>query len=228
MTAGAPTGRARLDAQLERMTADFLLMQDTLAGQLRALQAALEKGDGAVREEVERLDREIDAANARIEDEALHLLARQSPVAHDLKLTLLILQSTPDLERAGDYAKHVARRLPALLARSEGRPSEFAQALALLLQMTTTLRAASAPMNVDLARDVLRLDDEVDALYDRAVQQVLTDRNAATKDDRDALAEVLEASHAWRAAERLGDHLVNVAQRTQRLCARPAPSDLPA
>ena len=222
MTSGQLGGRARLDEQLERMTADFLLMQDTLAGQLRALQAALEQGGSEVREEVERLDREIDAANARIEDEALHLLARQSPVAHDLKLTLLILQSTPDLERAGDYAKHVARRLPALLAGNEGQPGDFAQALALLLQMATTLRAASAPMNAELARDVLRLDDEVDVLYDRAVEHVLAGRT------RDALGEALEASHAWRAAERLGDHLVNVAQRTQRLSDRPAPSDLPA
>lgn len=222
MSAGSLGGRSRLDEQLERMTADFLCMQDTLAGQLRALQAAFAQGDTSVREEVERLDRDIDAANARIEGEALHLLARQSPVAHDLKLTLLILQSTPDLERAGDYAKHVARRLPALLAGTTGHPSEFPQALTLLLQMATTLRAASAPMNADLARDVLRLDAQVDALYDQAVEQVLAERPDA------ALADTLEASHAWRAAERLGDHLVNVAQRTERLLARPAPSDAPA
>ena len=219
MSAGSLGGRSRLDEQLERMTADFLSMQDTLAGQLRTLQAALAQENTGVREEVGRLDRDIDAANARIEDEALHLLARQSPVAHDLKLTLLILQSTPDLERAGDYAKHVARRLPALRAGTAGHPSEFAQALALLLQMATTLRAASSPMNADLARDVLRLDAQVDALYDRAVEQVLAGRPDA------ALADTLEASHAWRAAERLGDHLVNVAQRTERLLARPAPGD---
>ncbi|ANC73015.1 phosphate signaling complex protein PhoU [Deinococcus radiodurans] len=222
MSAGSLGGRSRLDEQLERMTADFLSMQDTLAGQLRALQAAFAQGDTSVREEVERLDRDIGAANARIEGEALHLLARQSPVAHDLKLTLLILQSTPDLERAGDYAKHVARRLSALRAGTAGHPSEFAQALALLLQMATTLRAASSPMNAALAHEVRALDDQVDALYDRAVEQVLAGRPDA------ALADTLEASHAWRAAERLGDHLVNVAQRTERLLARPAPSDAPA
>ena len=222
MSAPNLTGRASLDEQLERMTADFLFMQDTVAGQLRALQKALVQGGEGVFEEIGRLDREIDAANARIEDEALHLLARQSPVAHDLKLTLLILQSTPDLERAGDYAKHVARRLPALIAGTGGQPTQFSQALALLLQMATTLRAASSPMNADLAREVMKLDDQVDALYEQAVEQGLAGRSGA------ALAETLEASHAWRAAERLGDHLVNVAQRTERLLARPTPSDAPA
>lgn len=78
--------------------------------------------------------------------------------------------------------------------------------LEVLTRMARTLRAASFPADAKLAAQVLHLDGEVDRLYGQA--QLLA---------RGPLPDALAAGQCWRAAERLGDHLKNVANRLPRL-----------
>lgn len=211
----------RLEQQLVAMSGQFLEMQDALGAQLRELRGATRQpaGEELVRT-LERLDASIDAAERAIEAEALRLLALQSPVARDLKLVLLILQSTPDLERAGDYAKHLARHLSARTVPWPG-DEHLPGTLETLHQMVTTLRAASFPTDAALARQVVELDAVVDARYEDAQRAQLL----AGGQGHPALPEVLAAGQLWRSAERLGDHVKNVAVRLIHLRAGKATAD---
>lgn len=205
----------RLEQHLVEMQGRFLAMQDALAAQLRHLAEADLRGPGArLVRDTEGLDTVIDAEERAIEAEVLRLLALQSPVARDLKLVLLILQSTPDLERAGDYAKHLARHLHARTSPWPG-DEHLPALLGTLGRMVGTLRAASSPVDPALARQVVDLDASVDALYEDALRaQVLAGGQAGP-----ALADILAAGQFWRSAERLGDHVKNVAVRLARLRA---------
>lgn len=203
----------RLERHLGEMQGHFLAMQDALAAQLRYLAGADPGAPGArLVRETEELDAVIDAEERAIEAEVLRLLALQSPVARDLKVVLLILQSTPDLERAGDYAKHLARFLNARTAPWPG-DEHLPALLETLGRMVTTLRAASSPVDPPLAGQVIDLDATVDALYEDALRaQVLAGGAPGL-----ALGNILAAGQFWRSAERLGDHVKNVALRLTRL-----------
>ncbi|GAA0514324.1 PhoU domain-containing protein [Deinococcus depolymerans] len=191
---------ARLDEQLSAVRGQFLSMQDHLVAQLRRLGEPT-RDPAQLISDVQALDRQIDEAERAAVQGVLRLLALQSPVARDLRLTVLILQSTPDLERAGDYARHLSRTPD--VAGTEGR-----LALGDLTVMAATLRAATFPGDAGLAAQVRELDARVDARVDAATAALI-----ARPGGPDALA----AAGWWRSAERLGDHLKNVAGRLETL-----------
>jgi phosphate transport system protein len=203
----------RLEQHLTEMQGHFLGMQDALAAQLRHLgESNHQHPQAQLVRDTEQLDTIIDAGEQAVEAEGLRLLALQSPVARDLKQVLMMLQSTPDLERAGDYAKHLARHLYARTVPWPG-DEQLPALMETLGKMVLTLRAASSPLDAPLASQVIALDAVVDALYEDALRaQIL-----ATGQHDPVLADILAAGQFWRSAERLGDHVKNVAIRLTRL-----------
>ncbi|WP_291430460.1 PhoU domain-containing protein [Deinococcus sp.] len=193
---------ARLDEQLGAVRGQFLTMQDHLVSQLRLL-GDPNRDPAQVQADVQALDLQIDAAEQAAVQGVLRLLALQSPVARDLRLTVLILQSTPDLERAGDYARHLARTPGA--AGPEGT-----LVLGDLTLMAATLRAATLPGDAGLAAQVRELDARVDARFEAAMTNLIGQPGGPG---------ALSAAAWWRSAERLGDHLKNVAVRLEDLYA---------
>jgi len=191
----------RLDEQLGAVRGHFLSMQDHLVAQLRRL--GDRRDPAQLVQDVQALDRQIDEAERAAVQGVLRLLALQAPVARDLRLTVLILQSTPDLERAGDYARHLSR-MPDLTG------PEGALALGDLTRMAATLRAASLPGDAALAAQVRELDARVDARFEAATAELIA---------RPGGPDALSAAAWWRSAERLGDHLKNVAVRLETLYA---------
>ncbi|MGM9322958.1 PhoU domain-containing protein [Deinococcus aquaticus] len=193
---------ARLDEQLGAVRGQFLAMQDHLVAQLRVM-GDPGRDSAQVQADVSRLDRQIDEAERAAVQGVLRLLALQSPVARDLRLTVLILQSTPDLERAGDYARHLSRTPGA--AGPEGT-----LVLGDLTLMAATLRAATLPGDAALAAQVRELDARVDARFEAAMTDLIGQPGGPG---------ALAAAAWWRSAERLGDHLKNVAVRLEDLYA---------
>ncbi|MFT2721507.1 PhoU domain-containing protein [Deinococcus sp. A31D244] len=191
---------ARLDEQLGAVRGQFLAMQDHLVAQLRVM-GDPGRDSAQVQADVSRLDLQIDEAERAAVQGVLRLLALQSPVARDLRLTVLILQSTPDLERAGDYARHLSRTPGA--AGPEGT-----LVLGDLTLMAATLRAATLPGDAALAAQVRELDARVDARFEAAMTDLIGQPGGPG---------ALAAAAWWRSAERLGDHLKNVAVRLEDL-----------
>lgn len=211
----------RLQERLKSMSGHFLGMQDTIAQQLRLLQQAVQYAHNPYDEDirdvldrVEVLDADIDRAQRCIEQEALELLALQAPVARDLRQVLLMIQSSPDLERAGDYAKHMARIVHSVIDTEPEQPllcsEHIPVALSTLTRMVSLLRASAHPMDSEMAKRVIEMDDQIDELYAEVQNTLLGDREVYTDAPIEA---AVKTSQFWRAAERLGDHLQNVASR---------------
>jgi len=106
--------REALDRDLNRITENFLRMVSLVREELELATAGLVAQDVAKAEEAVRLDEKVDALDLEIENEVLAAIARHQPVAGDLRFLATVLKALTDLERAGDYAAHVAEDALAL------------------------------------------------------------------------------------------------------------------
>src|SRR2546423_11590062 len=104
----------------------LVTMAEGVRAALHRATGALLNADRTEAEEVVHADAEIDAVYQQVEDKVYDLLARQAPVASDLRLVVTALHIAADLERMGDLAEHVAkiaiRRAPAVAGPEELRP----------------------------------------------------------------------------------------------------------
>lgn len=201
------------------VTSRFLRMLSITLEQLDAVRDANDRAEFAgLTLRAKTLERETDALEREIEDACLHAFALGLS-AEELAFHLLVFRSLTNLERVGDYAFTVARDLEALAPRTRSATLQDALPLVRLLsEMVERLAFAFAERDLPAAREVMRLDfEQVDALYEQMQRASLTRLLERPEDTEVALI----AGRMARNLERLGDHLVNVAERLETLVVRP-------
>lgn len=153
------------------------------------------------------LDAQVDALQARLELRILTVIARRQPAARDLRFLGASLQALADIERAGDYAVHVAEAGERLAKQPRVKQSARLQRIfEVLLEMLATTTEAFSRGDAAAARRAHALDSEVDDLYDHIQRELLTDMPA----DASAIGRAADLGAVARYLERLGDHLENV------------------
>ncbi|HMO25232.1 MAG TPA: phosphate signaling complex protein PhoU [Tepidisphaeraceae bacterium] len=166
-------------------------------------------GDIALADQVVKLDREIDSEEVEVEEHAIGLLALHQPAASDLRLVTTIIKVNSDFERIADCAVNVAQRVPTLNA--DGKYTLPPDVRLMANTVVGILRDTVKAFNLNdesLARQVLRGDDLVDALYHQIVQEMLhTLENDPASASRE-LANIMIAKNL----ERIGDHCTNIAE----------------
>ena len=204
--------RDRYLRQLKIVHDDLLRMGSRVEHALADAMRALETWDTSVAQHVIAGDREIDDARTTIEEAVLELLATQQPVlATDLRTLNATIAIAGELERAGDYAKGIAKRIerclraPALIETPTGlhRMGALAQA------MLHTCQDAFVRLDVGLARSLASEDERVDELEDQVVAELMS---AARNDPAklDCAIYMLDVAHTL---ERLADRTTNIAER---------------
>jgi phosphate transport system protein len=131
-------------------------------------------------------------------------------VASDLRLIFTVIKALTDLERSGDYAMHVAE--DAFVLAQEPPLKRYVTLPEMgrrLLEMMDTLAKAVAERDAELARQVLSMDDQVDALYEEVSRELIT----YMMEDPRTISKALTLMRVARSYERLGDHLENIAER---------------
>lgn len=203
------------------VTARFLRMLSIVLEQLEAVREADGRAEFAgLTARAGVLERETDALERELEDACLQAFATGlSP--EELAFHLMVFRSLTNLERVGDYAFNVARALEHFAPRVRSATLQDALPIVRLLsQMVERLSFAFAERDVSAAREVMRLDfEQVDALYEQMQRASLTRLLERPEDTEVALT----AGRMARDLERLGDHLVNVAERLEALVLRPLP-----
>lgn len=154
-------------------------------------------------------DDRIDEEEVHIEKQAIDLLALYQPAASDLRMITTIIKVNGDFERIADCAVNVAQRVPLLAKMGDYIVSNDLRLMANTI--VTTLRDTINAFNlsdIDLAKQVLRSDDVLDALYHQIVQETLavleSDQHRANRD----LSTIMMAKNF----ERMGDHCTNIAE----------------
>lgn len=151
----------------------------------------------------------INKAHILVDESCLNLLARQAPMATDLRLIVAIMKINTDLERMGDQAVNISHNGKHYLSEPALKP------LIDLPRMADEVRrmvrdALDAFVNKDekLAESVLQRDDLVDSLKDQIFRELITYMMADPKAIQRAMTLILIA----RNLEKLGDHATNVAE----------------
>lgn len=200
-----------------QVTAGMLRMISVCLGQLEAVQAAAARAEFAgLRDESRRLERETDQLERQLDAQCLRAFATAAD-PRDLNFYLMVFRSLSSLERAGDYALRVATELEKKAPRTRSSAlQDVLPMMGLLTEMLELLAYALTERDIAAARRVQRLDfEQVDALYEQMQLASLT-RLRERPEDYDM---ALTANHVARSLERLGDHIVNVAERLERFIA---------
>ena len=203
--------RITLQEDLDQLEAALQEEGDLVLRSLRGAIRALVDQDAELAEEVIAFDDEVDARYLEIEQGIQSLLARQTPVAVDLRLVLAVLHDNLHLERMADYAVTIAK----LTKLAEGLPAEqrLLDALAEMgdrvEDMIRVALVSFQQRDVDQARLLGDLDEAVDIANRRAVEEVIA--LGADADRREWGLRMLMVS---RCIERIGDHAVDIGEQT--------------
>jgi len=171
---------------------------------------ALIDSDLVLAESVIKADEDIDRIQADIEDKSLELLARQQPVATDLRVIVTGLRMTADLERMGDLARHVAK-LARLRYPNSPIPTELTSTVLEMGQIAervvTKTGSVIAGRDLTLAAELERDDDEMDRLHRELFHVLLAESWEGTVET------AIDVTLCGRYYERFADHAVSVARR---------------
>ena len=187
---------------------------DLVLRSLRAALSSLEDGDRELAEEVIRFDDDVDACYLSIENGIQSMLARQTPVATDLRLVLAILHTNLHLERCADYCVTIAKlvKLTADLPGDPGLIDAFGEMGMRAEQMLRVAVDSFAARDAVRAETLVELDELIDRANRRAMEQVF-----AIADDLDKRRWGLRMLIVSRCLERIGDLAVDIGEQTAYL-----------
>lgn len=190
---------------------DGLVEMARLAGSAmgRATTALLD-ADLKLAESVIAADEKVDDLQRCLENRAITLLARQQPVATDLRIVVTSLRMSADLERSGDLARHVAK-LARLRYPQSAVPSDLHSTILEMGQLAQRLVAKAGEViqtkDVDAAMQLEQDDDDMDLLHRTLFQHMIDDHW------RHGIETAVDMSLCGRYYERFADHAVSVARR---------------
>ncbi len=196
-----------LDQDLQDINASVTRMLSLVRESCDLAKQALIDADTQAAELCVANDAKIDDLQAHLEQRILTVIARRQPAASDLRFLGSAFQSLADIERAGDYATHVARAGSELAKQPPiKRYLDLERVLEILDTMIETTINALVDPKVEIAREALDMDNEIDELYDQVVRELLT----FMLEDPQKLTSALQLLNVARFLERIGDHLENV------------------
>ena len=196
--------------ELENINNCLVAMANAVGSAMSKATRALLDADVALADLVITGDAEIDATRESIEQRCFTLLARQQPVAGDLRTITTAMRIVSDLERMGDLAEHIAKlarmRFPESAVPQEVRPV-FVEAGHLAERLVAKTATVIAKRDVEAARELESDDDAMDRLHRGLFRVLLSD------DWPHGIESAIDITLLGRYYERFADHAVSVARR---------------
>ncbi len=202
--------RALFENELRRIQDGVLLLGSMVDKATADAVTALSRSDLAVARTVVEHDLHLNRKRFAIEEECIHVMATQQPIATDLRILVAVLNIITDLERMGDHAEGIGRITLLMVGEPYGQdlghiPEMADKARAMLRDSLT----AFVNRDVDAAQAVCARDDEVDALYDNVYATVIN-RMVQQPGLITPLTYLLWTAHNL---ERIADRTTNIAER---------------
>ena len=198
------------DLELKRLTSKLSEMGGRAESMVSDGVSALVRMDASLARDVVKQDLLLDTLQREIDESAILTIAKQQPMAEDLRMIISAIRISNDLERIGDLAKNIARRVRSIEGQVHNmrylngmdRISDLS-----LAQLKDVLDAMTS-RDSELARAVWLKDDAVDNLYTSLFRELLT---YMMEDPRN----ITFCTHLLFCAkniERIGDHATNIAE----------------
>lgn len=206
--------RELFNRELEQVGDDLVQMATHVATAIEQASIALKKADLTLAETVIDADVHIDDLERVLDERCVDLLARQSPVAGDLRLVVTALRMSASIERMGDLARHIAQvargRFPRRAVPGELVPT-FDEMSAAAVKAARSVAELLASRDLVLAAQIEAADDTLDALHRDTFRATLT------QEDHFSSQQIVDVTLLGRYYERFGDHAVSVARRVSYL-----------
>ena len=201
--------RTNFKKQLEQLNDQMITMGSMIEKAIETAIAALVSQDTERAEEAIAFDMEIDAQERNIEQLCYKLLLMQQPVASDLRVVSATMKMITDMERIGDHASDISE-LTLLMA---GKPylreiTDIEEMAKQTTVMVTDSVDAYVNRDLELAKKVIQMDDEVDELFNKIKSEIIGEIRAGL-DDGEQTTDLLMAAKYF---ERIGDHATNIAE----------------
>jgi phosphate transport system protein len=210
--------------ELDEVGAGVAEMIRLVAAAMEGATAALLDADLARAERVIDADARVDELRVELEDRAFQMIARQQPVATDLRLLITTLYLVSDLERMGDLALHVAK-IARLRFPEAAVPEEARDVIAQMGHVAQLLVREVADVvdgrDIELAKEIEAEDDSMDALRRKLFTLVLSPRWAHGTEA------AIDMTLLGRYYERYADHAVAVARRMIFIVTGERPDPVP-
>ncbi len=174
----------------------------------RAIEA-LVRHDEELGQRVVADDAKLDALEAEVDQLAVRIIALRAPMADDLRDVIAALKISGVVERIGDYAKNIAKRVGEIERQKNFEPLTLIPAMAEIAQgMVRDVLNAFAARDQHMAVNVIERDEKLDNFYDSIFRNLVAHmmENPAT------ISSAAQLLFVARNLERIGDHATNVAE----------------
>jgi phosphate transport system protein len=171
---------------------------------------ALVRGNEDLARTVIQRDKRIDGFEMEVDRLAIRILALRAPMADDLREVIASLKIAGVIERIGDYAKNIAKRVGHIEGRQRFEPLTLLPAMAeVASEMVHDVLTAYAARDPESAREIVLRDAKVDAFYDSIFRNLVSHmvENPAS------ITSAAQLLFVARNIERIGDHATNIAEQ---------------
>ena len=196
-------------AQIEKM---IMEMGGLVEEQILAAASALKARDIEKGLEVVKGDRKIDDLEAEVDSQVVRILALRQPKAQDLRSVVAVMKVAGNLERIGDYAKNIGKRI-GVLAEAEQASAGLPTVDRMCRMVHTMVRdVVDAYVERDEAKaeEVRIRDNDVDQIYNTLFRELLT----YMMEDPRNITPCMHLLFIAKNLERMGDHATSVAEQT--------------
>jgi phosphate transport system protein len=201
--------RSNFDNNLNELKDLLVEMADKSEYAIKEAMIALINQDIAQAKRVIEGDNVIDDLEHEINDKALLLIARESPVAMDLRRINVALKVSSEVERMADMAVNIAKStLHIGMEKHIKEIEDIPNMMEIALDMVTESMAAFYTEDVALAKSCAKKDDEVDKMFGKLIQDLMSyiPKNPTLTN------QIIQLSFVCRFIERIADHSTNIAE----------------
>ncbi|AMB48048.1 MULTISPECIES: phosphate signaling complex protein PhoU [Methylobacteriaceae] len=210
------------DTDLENLRRTIAEMGGVAEKMMTDATDALVRRDTTLAQAVIVADKRLDLLQREIEERSVLLIARRQPLAIDLRETISGIRVSGDLERIGDLAKNIAKRVVAI--SDQAQPQKIVLGVQhmsdLVQEQLKDVLDAYASRDVTAAREVWERDSAIDALYNSLFRELLT----YMMEDPRNISFCTHLLFCAKNVERIGDHTTNVAETIEYLVTGEPPT----
>lgn len=201
--------RGYFDRELEELKEDMILMGSLVEESIENTIIALKKQDIELARKVFRDDDVIDDLEKKIEKRCLNMIARQQPLATDLRTISTALKIITDMERIGDHSADIAEITIRMANEKYIKPLiDIPKMAELAKKMVKKAIDSYVKQDVNLAKEVCGSDDEVDDLFMKIVLELMS----LMKNDATVIEQAINFMFIGKYLERMADHSTNISE----------------
>ena len=201
--------RYEFERELNELHRNLVKMGATIEKQIDDMIVAMLNQDVELAREVIKRDDIIDEMERIIEQECIMLVARQQPIASDLRDIASILKIITDLERIADHCEDISRYTIKLSEEAYFKPLEDIPKMAYKVKdMIKAVIDSCISKNLVRAEEVKAMDDEIDDLFDSIIEEL----QVYMMKDSTVVKQCTDFMFIVKYLERMGDHATNISE----------------